>query len=141
MNRQNFITINFKIFFILFATLSISCNTKRKMILDTIFAKSSLQNIETGIIISCTRCSCVDEYFSDENFKRILAKKIIVLCDTTCLDKSKHKYVVHYPQLSLDSLWEMNYNAVLLKKDDNNYRFINLKTGDNFENKIYSFFK
>ncbi len=141
MNKQNFITINYKLFFTLLLIFLTSCNVKKNLILNTSFAKSSFQNMERGIIISCTRCSCVDEYFTDENLKQILSKKITVLCDTSCLDMSKQKYVIHYSQLSLDSLWEMNYNVILFKKKENYYGFLNLKTGDNFDEKINTFFK
>lgn len=96
-------------------------------------------NSNKGLIISCYRCSCIDEFMS------VFARQgvqIQVFADSTCF-KGKPARLSHLDQLVIDSLYEENYNAILFRKKGGGYEFKILRTedADNFAGIGEEFFR
>lgn len=67
--------------------------------------------IREGVIISCTRCGCIDKTM--KTFKRT-RKGIAILADTSCF--SGMEYDVNFlSQDRLDSIFPRNYNIILFR--------------------------
>jgi len=134
--------MNFRFSLLLsFSSLFFSCNEKYVLEISQHKADSLLAHYNKGMIVSCFRCGCIDEYLTPREIKQITEHKILLLTDTNCLIPSLQNHAIHFPQKNLDSLWEMNYNVLLFSRKDGQLQYDLLKTGEHLREKTISFFK
>lgn len=91
---------------------------------------------DKAIVVSCTRCGCVDDYFKFNRTSQY--KGIKIMGDTNCVPFTKY----HIQTSALDSIFQANYNVVLFKKKGEQVFYEILKTEDamKFTKTINSFF-
>ena len=115
---------SYKMFCILL--LFTSCSYKSKTPDKGLFHRESLMRSvpsNGGMIISCFRCGCID------NFVAALIKQKIpvpVYGDSSCV-KERPLNFRHLSQNLIDTIYERNYNAILFKQ---------VKSADQFEYKV-----
>lgn len=119
--------------------LVLSCGEKITDYDKSLLLKSGVGN--RGIIISCIRCGCIDEFISSESFRRY-KKDIPVVIDSTCKRTLTELPSTHLSQILLDSIYEKNYNMIFFSFDSktNSLKFKLIKTDDNFFKELKSFF-
>jgi hypothetical protein len=105
--------------FVLLFLSSINCKTykNRNPEFDKFKTDVLAKNVDTdrGIIISCFRCSCIDNFMKEFIQQQI---SIPVYSDTNCFKQNVLQ--IHYlPQKITDSIYDRNYNAILFKKLSN----------------------
>jgi hypothetical protein len=83
---------------------------------------------DKGIIISCTRCSCIKEDLKDYLVKGKDAKNITIYSDSNCVRGITQAKTNHIEQSSIDSIYESNYNLMLYKKQNSSIKFKLIKT-------------
>ena len=120
--------------------LFISCSEpklpfNKKILLNSGFSKN-------GIIVSCTRCSCINDFLHSEVFYKQKTSDIGIYIDSTCSPDFLSEYKPHFIKQNLiDSIYSENYNMMFYKILDNSkVDFILIKTEDNPENKMKGFF-
>jgi ribonuclease HI len=83
---------------------------------------------DKGIIISCTRCSCINEDLKDYLVKGKDANNITIYGDSNCVRKILLTHANHIKQSTIDSIYESNYNLMLYKKRGSSVKFKLIKT-------------
>ena len=100
-------------------------------------------NADSGIIISCFRCSCIID-FAEFYYSR--HRTPVLILDTACASVSaKGIVLVHMPQKILDSIYENNYNAILFKHlhstTDFEYKLLKTEDHESYMKITKKFFK
>lgn len=125
----------------IFLTIVAGCKTGKKVTLNN----GVLQQIDLpsqSIFVSCIRCSCISDYLRSSAARAEIGD-IAVYCDTTCSSGFLQKNIIHINQSLLDSIYEKNYNMILIRKNDRSkdtYAKL-LRTEDNFSQEIKKFFQ
>lgn len=115
--------MRFNIF--LFTTvLFIGCNTKitqRKI--DVIENEISKIYKKPILILSCIRCGCFVDLFKSNNPKvNDALKNYDIFSDSTCSSHTIFKQKVnHISSKIIDSIYEENYNVIIIKKKNERY--------------------
>jgi hypothetical protein len=133
--------MNCKHLFFLLLLINTSCNKKSSLKINDQAGEFFLANYSKGMIISCYRCGCIDDYLNIARVDSFRKKGIIIFSDSTCRLKIPKGVVMNFQQKDLDSIWELNYNVLLFKKDNAGYEFSNLKNEDDLNKKVSIFFK
>ncbi|MCP9752745.1 hypothetical protein [Ferruginibacter sp. HRS2-29] len=131
--------MKYKYSFYLILLAIFACQKKSGLDINSQMGKSLLQKYSHGMIISCFRCSCIDNYLTKERISFFNQKGIVILADTGCVLAGAAN-TIYFPQKDLDSLWERNYNVLLFKKQHDEYIFDHLKTEYDLSKKTKSFF-
>jgi hypothetical protein len=125
----------------LFAILHIGCthqilNYNKDVILSSHLSKK-------GIIVSCTRCTCINDFLHSEAFFKQMNSNIGLYIDSSCSPDFLKEYKPTYiRQRLIDSISSENYNMMFYKILDNSeVNLILIKTEDNPEKKMKQFFK
>lgn len=132
MSHQNKLLLVFLIFFQ-------SCNMNRLGIQKSIADRYIKE--DEAIILSCTRCHCVIDFLKD--YSRLSKNNISIYADTNCNSRTEIKSLKFLSQGAIDSMYERNYNILLLRKKDEKLVTKLLKTeeSEQFEKIIDKFFK
>lgn len=93
-----------------------------------------------AIIVCCTRCQCVNGFLKD--YSRLFKNNIPIYADSNCTSTREVAHFNHLSQRSIDSIYERNYNMLLIKKENDKIRTKLLKTEEQefFEKDINAFF-
>jgi hypothetical protein len=97
---------------------------------------------EKGIIVSCIRCTCIDEIMAGYK-KEILGLGVAVFADTTCVSQVSDIKYTYLSQSKIDSLYLRNYNMILfdISNGKNDYYLIKTEESNNFKSIVGDFFK
>ncbi|MDB5196967.1 MAG: hypothetical protein JWP88_1338 [Flaviaesturariibacter sp.] len=123
-------------------TISFSCHNptietpkKQPFPFDRILLSKSVTS-DQGILVSCFRCVCVDE-FLDKMIQQ--NSQFRVYGDSTCIRKRPTGFT-HLNQKTTDKIYERNYNMILFKglHSDTDFRYEILKSED--ANKFFKLF-
>lgn len=107
-----------------------SCMTSLK--LDEELLRRSCPS-ESGIIISCTRCSCIQEDLAAFLSDGPPMTSLQLYGDTNCVKNSVYSNLRHLSQQTLDSIYEKNYNLLLFRKENLKVKVKLLKTEESSE--------
>jgi hypothetical protein len=107
-----------------------SCINKKKEnnILTVNYSVLRNQDNKPLLFISCLRCSCFNNVLNTLYKKTPeLLQRFTIYADSSCSGVFLFNSIIHHqPQSYLDSLFEENYNLVVIKKDNSGSYFTRL---------------
>ena len=95
-----------------------------------------------GIIVSCYRCNCIDEFLLSANYLKIKKKNVYIYLDSMCKKEIKINHI-QLNQKEIDSVYLQNYNMLFFKYDSlkKDYIISLQKTDNDFTKNYLSFFE
>jgi uncharacterized C2H2 Zn-finger protein len=116
-----------------------SCSRNQLGIQERIF--DTYIKEDNAIILSCTRCHCVIDFLKD--YSRLSKNKIPIYTDTNCASTKEIKHFSFISQNAIDSIYERNYNILLVRKENEKLtsRLLKTEESNSFEKIIDEFFK
>lgn len=119
--------LNSLIFLAAVFTITLSCNSQTPETTNLLISAK-------GIIVSCTRCGCMDDVLK-KYFESGPHQEIKVYGDESCFPSLPSSKYVRITQRQMDSLYKSNFNLVLFKKKGRKviYRVIQTAEAPNFE--------
>ncbi len=134
--------------FFIFYFLLIGCKTSNKftkIIKINQNQAAKIINDKPVLIMSCIKCGCFIDVINDFEIKNpTLFNSYAFLTDKTCVSGLKN--VERFQQLNkatLDSLFEENYNVILVKRKNNDFESLLIETegSKKFEKILLDFLK
>ncbi len=115
-----------------------SCNNNQ-LKLDMVVVDKYIKEPK-AIIICCTRCQCIKDFLKD--YSRLSKNHIPIYGDSNCTSTKEVARFTHLSQKSIDSIYERNYNMILIRKENNRLFTKLMKTEEqaSFEKDINQFF-
>ena len=116
-------------------SITLSCNSQTS-------ETTNLLVSEKGIIVSCTRCGCMDDVLKKYLESRS-NQEIRIYGDESCFPTLQSAEYIRITQRQMDSLYKSNFNLVLFKKKGKkvNYRVIQTDEAPNFERIAQKYFE
>lgn len=106
------------------------------------FGIGTSSTLSQGILISCYRCTCVDDFLISSEYAKIKKKNVLLFLDSSCKKNIKDDYL-YISQKKLDSIYLQNYNMMFFRYDNSKQEYIISlqKTDNNFVKEYLTFFK